>query len=57
VLAFHALPEAEHVTLLSAQVLTGTVGADAPHLFADADILAPDVNAVLALLRSAKRSA
>jgi len=52
VLAFRALPEAQHVTLLSAQVLTGTVGPDAPRLFADADILAPDVNAVLELLRA-----
>ncbi len=50
VLAFRTLPEAEHVTLLSAQVLTGTVGTDAPRLFTDADIVAPDVNAVLRLL-------
>lgn len=50
VLAFRKLPEAEDITLLSAQVLTGTVGANAPLLFAEADILAPDVNAVLNLL-------
>lgn len=53
VLAFRALPEAAHTMLLSAQVLTGTVGLDAPRLFADADILAPNVNAVLELLRRA----
>ena len=51
VLAFRRLPEAAQITLLSAQVLTGTAGPDAAALFADADILAADVNAVLDLLR------
>jgi phosphoglycolate phosphatase-like HAD superfamily hydrolase len=51
--AFRALPEAQNITLLSAQVLSGTVGPEAPALFADADILAPDVNAVLNLLNAA----
>lgn len=56
VLAFRRLPEAERITLLSAQVLTGTTPPDvAPHLFAEADILAPDVNHVLALLAAAGR--
>jgi phosphoglycolate phosphatase-like HAD superfamily hydrolase len=51
VLAFRSLPEAASVTLLSAQVLTGTTPrAVAPALFADTDILADDVNAVLRLL-------
>ncbi len=50
VLAFRTLPEAANLTLLSAQVLTGTAGPDAAVLFADADILAADVNAVLGLL-------
>ena len=57
VLAFRALPEAKQTMLLSVQVLTGTVGSDAPRLFAPADVIAPDVNAVLALLRSAERPA
>jgi HAD superfamily phosphatase len=35
--------------VLSAQVLSGTVGTEAPTLFAEADILAADVNAVLRL--------
>lgn len=53
--AFRTLPEADNITLLSAQVLTGTVRReDAPALFADADILAPDVNAVLDLLNEAQ---
>lgn len=55
VLNFRALPERPDVTLLSAQVLTGTVGDEAPALFADADILAADVNAVLRLLCSSNR--
>lgn len=53
VLAFRTLPEATQTTLLSAQVLTGTAGPDAPRLFAPADIVAPDVNAVLRLLSGA----
>jgi HAD superfamily hydrolase (TIGR01548 family) len=52
VLAFRTLPEAEHITLLSAQVFTGTAGPDAARLFQDADILAADVNAVLDLLNA-----
>lgn len=52
VLNFRERPEAAQITLLSAQVLTGTTHpADAPALFADADILAPDVHTVLDLLR------
>lgn len=47
VLAFRTLPEAAAVTLLSAQVLTGPAGASSAPLFADADLVAPDVNAVL----------
>jgi HAD superfamily phosphatase len=47
---YRALPEAATTTVLSAQVLTGTVGDEAPALFADTDILAEDVNAVLRLL-------
>jgi phosphoglycolate phosphatase-like HAD superfamily hydrolase len=50
VLNYRALPDSANVTVLSAQVLTGTVGEEAPALFADADILADDVNAVLRLL-------
>ncbi len=51
VLAFRQLPEASSITLLSAQVLTGTTpGAVAPVLFAETDILANDVNTVLRLL-------
>ena len=50
VLNFRDLPDTKGVTLLSAQVLTGTVGPNGPALFAAADILAPDVNAVLRLL-------
>ena len=51
VLAFRQLPEAASVTLVSAQVLTGTTPrAVAPTLFADTDILAEDVNTVLRLL-------
>ena len=51
VLAFRQLPEAADITLLSAQVLTGTTPRSvAPTLFADTDILADDVNAVLRLL-------
>lgn len=50
VLHYRALPESEGIAVLSAQVLTGTVGPDAPALFADADILASDVNDVLRLL-------
>lgn len=51
VLAFRQLPEAADMTLLSAQVLTGTTPRSvAPTLFADTDILAEDVNAVLRLL-------
>lgn len=49
VLAFRGLPEAASVTVLSAQVLTGTVGEEAPALFAGADIIADDVNDVLRL--------
>jgi HAD superfamily hydrolase (TIGR01548 family) len=48
--AFRALPEAEHVTVLSAQVLTGTVGPGAADLFTAADWVASDVNAILAAL-------
>ena len=50
VLNFRRLPEANGVTVLSAQVLTGTVGDEAAALFAEADILAQDVNAILRLL-------
>jgi phosphoglycolate phosphatase-like HAD superfamily hydrolase len=50
VLAFRNLPEAQAMTLLSAQVLTGPAGAASAPLFAEADVLAPDVNAVLDLL-------
>lgn len=51
VLAFRRLPEAAHITLLSAQVLTGTTPRTiAPTLFADTDLLADDVNAVLRLM-------
>jgi phosphoglycolate phosphatase-like HAD superfamily hydrolase len=51
VLAFRQLPEAADITLLSAQVLTGTTPRDiAPSLFAQTDILAEDVNAVLRFL-------
>jgi HAD superfamily hydrolase (TIGR01548 family) len=50
VLNFRALPAASGVTVLSAQVLTGTVGPQAASLFAGADIVAPDVNDVLRLL-------
>ncbi len=52
VLAFRALPETAEVTVLSAQVLTGTVGAEAPTLFAPADIIADDVNGILRLLNA-----
>lgn len=51
VLAFRRLPEAQQVTILSAQVLTGTVGAEAHTLFAEADVVAEDVNVILHLLR------
>ena len=50
VLRFSQLPEAESVVTLSAQVLTGTTGVEAAQLFAEADIIAPDVNAILRLL-------
>jgi HAD superfamily hydrolase (TIGR01548 family) len=51
VLNFRGLPEASRVTLLSAQVLTGTTPrAIAPTLFAETDVLAEDVNAVLRLM-------
>ncbi len=55
VLNFRALPDAPSaITVLSAQVLTGTAGQQDPHiaarLFANADICAQDVNAVLRLL-------
>lgn len=50
VLNFRKLPEARAVTVLSAQVLTGTVGPEAVSLFAPADIVAADVNAVLRAL-------
>jgi hypothetical protein len=50
VLRFRQLPEAESVVTLSAQVLTGTTGVEAAQLFAEADIIAPDVNAILRLL-------
>ena len=51
VLAFRKLPEAASITLLSAQVLTGTTPPElADKLFADTDVLAVDVNAVLGLL-------
>ena len=53
VLNFRRLPEAAGITLLSAQVLTGTGGPEAASLFPEADILAPDVNAVLDLLAGA----
>ncbi|GAB4465997.1 MAG: TIGR01548 family HAD-type hydrolase [Armatimonadaceae bacterium] len=49
VLHFRDLPESADVTVLSAQVLTGTAGSEAEPLFVEADILAPDVNAVLRL--------
>ena len=50
VLNYRLLPDSAQRTVLSAQVLTGTVGPDAPTLFAPADVIAPDVNAVLRLL-------
>jgi len=51
VLAFRHLPEARDITVLSAQVLTGTTAPEiAPTLFAPADLLATDVNAVLRYL-------
>ena len=54
VLNFRALPDAPQITVLSAQVLTGTAGQQAPEeaarLFAQADLCAQDVNAVLRLL-------
>jgi HAD superfamily phosphatase len=53
VLAFRTLPEADSITLLSAQVLTGTTPHEvASNLFVDTDILADDVNAVLRLMVS-----
>lgn len=53
VLAFRTLPESAHITLLSAQVLTGTAGTAGAPLFAQADIVADDVNLVLDLLKAA----
>lgn len=53
VLNFRALPESRFTRVLSAQVLTGTVGRQAIPLFATADILAPDVNSVLRLFQQA----
>jgi HAD superfamily phosphatase len=50
VLNFRQLPEAKTVTVLSAQVLSGTVGPEAVSLFAPADLVAADVNAVLRAL-------
>lgn len=55
VLRFRELPEASEITLLSAQVLTGPAGAASAPLFAEADILATDVNAVLDLLNETAR--
>ena len=57
VLNFRSLPDApQAVTVLSAQVLTGTAGQQSPEeaarLFAQADLCAQDVNAVLRLLVS-----
>ena len=59
VLNFRALPHTpQNVTVLSAQVLTGTAGVqsaeDAARLFAPADICAQNVNAVLKLLAPPK---
>ncbi len=51
VINFRRLPEASQITLLSAQVLTGTTPREiAPVLFAETDILGDDVNAVLRLM-------
>ena len=51
VLRFRQLSEAAEIIVLSAQVLTGTTGDEAATLFAEADIIAEDVNALLRLFR------
>jgi HAD superfamily hydrolase (TIGR01548 family) len=50
VLHYRQLPESAGRTILSAQVLTGTGGVEAAALFTAADLIAPDVNAVLRML-------